>query len=110
MISTGKSIADVGSMSSDITKGSSAIRSVFAIIDRHSEIDPEDQKGIKVKKSIKGQIELKKVFFSYPARPEQMIFKGLGLKIEVGKTIALVGQSGLGKSTVIGLIERFYDL
>ncbi|GMY26375.1 putative multidrug resistance protein [Fagus crenata] len=105
LISTGKSIADAGSMTSDIAKGSSAIRSVFAIIDRH------------IKKSIKGQIELKKVFFSYPARPEQRIFKGLSLKIEVGKTIALVGQSGSGKSTVIGgsiLIEghdvRSYNL
>ena len=58
---------------------------------------------------IKGQIELKKMVFSYPARPEQTIFKGLSLKIEAGKTIALVGQRGSGKSTVIGLIERLYD-
>ncbi|KAL4638831.1 hypothetical protein ACB092_03G175300 [Castanea dentata] len=116
LISTGKNIADAGSMTSDIAKGSSAIRSVFAIIDRKSEIDPEDHNGVKIKKSIRGHIELKKVVFSYPARPEQMIFnglfgnhKGLSLKIEAGKTIALVGQSGSGKSTVIGLIERFYD-
>lgn len=109
LISTGKNIADAGSMTSDIAKGSSAIRSVFAIIGRKSEIDPEDHNGVKIKKSIKGQIELKKVVFSYPARPEQMIFKGLSLKIEAGKTIALVVQSGSGKSTVIGLIERFYD-
>ena len=92
LISTVKNIADAGSMTSDIAKGSSAIRSVFAIIDRKSEIDPEDHNGVKIKKSIKGQTELKKVVFSYPARPEQMIFKGLSLKIEAGKTIALVRQ------------------
>lgn len=109
LISTGKNIADAGSMTSDIAKGGSAIRSVFAIIDRQSEIEPEDHNGIRVKKTFEGRIELKKVFFSYPARPEQMIFKGLSLKIAAGKTIALVGQSGSGKSTVIGLIERFYD-
>ncbi|BBG93998.1 hypothetical protein Prudu_002172 [Prunus dulcis] len=44
-----------------------------------------------------------------PDRPDQMIFKGLSLKIQAGDTIALVGKSGSGKSTVIGLIERFYD-
>jgi len=109
LISTGKDIADAGSMTSDIAKGGSVIRSVFAIIDRQSEIEPEDHNGIKVKKTFEGRIELKNVFFSYPVRPDQMIFKGLSLKIEAGKTIALVGQSGSGKSTVIGLIERFYD-
>jgi len=109
LISTGKNIADAGSMTSDIAKGGSAIRSVLAIIDRKSEIEPEDHNGIKVKKTFEGCIELKKVFFSYPARPDQTIFKGLSLKIEGGKTIALVGQSGSGKSTIVGLIERFYD-
>jgi ATP-binding cassette subfamily B (MDR/TAP) protein 1 len=58
---------------------------------------------------LKGDIKLKDVFFSYPARPDQMILKGLNLEIEAGKTVALVGQSGSGKSTIIGLIERFYD-
>lgn len=109
LMSTGKTIADAGSMTSDLVKGASAIRSVFAILDRKSEIEPEDPKGVKPKHTIRGHIELKNVFFSYPARPEQMIFKGLSLNIEAGTTMALVGQSGSGKSTVIGLIERFYD-
>ncbi|XP_041011366.1 putative multidrug resistance protein [Juglans microcarpa x Juglans regia] len=109
LISTGKNIADAGSMTSDIAKGSNAIRSVFAIIDRRSEIEPKSSTGISVKKYIKGHIELKKVYFSYPSRPNQIIFKGLSLKIEAGKAMALVGQSGSGKSTIIGLIERFYD-
>ena len=49
------------------------------------------------------------MFFAYPARPDQLIFKGLNLRIEAGRTVALVGQSGSGKSTIIGLIDRFYD-
>ncbi|KAK9276870.1 hypothetical protein L1049_006407 [Liquidambar formosana] len=109
LMSTGKNIADAGSMTSDLARGNSAIRSVFAVLDRKSEIEPEDPEGIKVKKIIKGRIELENVFFSYPSRPDQIIFKGLSLKIEAGKTVALVGQSGSGKSTIIGLIERFYD-
>ena len=110
LMSTGKNIADAGSMTSDIAKGSSAIRTIFTILDRKSEIDPEDPKANEdIEEPTKGFIELKNVFFSYPSRPDQMIFKGLSLKIEAGKTVALVGQSGSGKSTIIGLIERFYD-
>ncbi|KAF5193612.1 Abc transporter b family member [Thalictrum thalictroides] len=109
LMSTGKSIADAGSMTSDLAKGVDAIRSVFAILDRNSEIEPDHAEGIKVDKKIKGLVELKNLFFSYPARPEQMIFNGLSLQIEAGKKMALVGQSGSGKSTIIGLIERFYD-
>lgn len=109
LMSTGKNIADAGSMSSDIARGGKAIRSVFAILDRKSEIEPEDPQGHKIGKRLQGKIELKNVSFSYPSRPDQMIFQGLNLKIQPGKTVALVGQSGSGKSTVIGLIERFYD-
>lgn len=102
-------IAEAGSMTSDISKGSSAIQSVLAILDRKSEIDPDNKWGLDFKKRIKGRVEFKNVFFSYPTRPDQMILKGLSLRIEAGKTVALVGQSGSGKSTIIGLIERFYD-
>ncbi|KAJ7948480.1 ABC transporter B family protein [Quillaja saponaria] len=109
LLFTAYTIADAGSMTSDLSKGSSAVRSVFAILDRKSEIDHGSTWGNDIKKKIKGRVELKNVFFSYPTRPEQMIFKGLSLKIEAGRTVALVGQSGSGKSTIIGLIERFYD-
>ncbi|KAL6193236.1 hypothetical protein ACLB2K_034320 [Fragaria x ananassa] len=107
LMSTGKNIADAGSMTSDIARSGKAITSIFAILDRESEISSEELKG--VKKSFKGHIDLKNVVFSYPVRPDQMIFKGLNLKIKAGNTMALVGQSGSGKSTVIGLIERFYE-
>ncbi|KAJ1392852.1 P-loop containing nucleoside triphosphate hydrolase [Sesbania bispinosa] len=111
LMGTGKQIADTGSMTSDIAKSGRAMNSVFAILDRKSEIEPEDptHKIKMFKKTMKGHIKVKDIFFSYPARPDQMILKGLSLDIEAGKTVALVGQSGSGKSTIIGLIERFYD-
>ncbi|KAG6637524.1 hypothetical protein CIPAW_11G184000, partial [Carya illinoinensis] len=101
-------ISDAGSMTNDLSKGSRAIQSVLAILDRRSEIDPDSKWGLDIKRRIHGRIELKNVFFSYPTRPDQMIFRGLCLKIDAGRTVALVGQSGSGKSTIIG-IERFYD-
>lgn len=109
LMSTGKNIADAGSMSSDIAKGNGAVKSIFKIIDRKSEIIPDDPKGVKATRRIKGIVELKNVIFCYPSRPDHMIFTGLDLKVDAGKTLALIGQSGSGKSTVIGLIERFYD-
>ncbi|KAG8658133.1 ABC transporter B family member 15 [Manihot esculenta] len=102
-------IAEAGSMTNDLSKGGNAVRSVFAILDRKSEIDPDHSWGLDVKKRIKGHIDFKNVFFAYPTRPDQMIFRGLNLKIDAGKTVALVGPSGSGKSTIISLIERFYD-
>ncbi|XVE80298.1 hypothetical protein DITRI_Ditri14bG0128700 [Diplodiscus trichospermus] len=96
-------------MTNDLSKGSTAMRSVFAILDRKSEIDPDNTWGLDIKKAIKGWTELKNVFFAYPTRPDQLFFKGLDLRIEAGRSVALVGQSCSGKSTIMGLIERFYD-
>ncbi|KAI5443185.1 ABC transporter B family member 15 [Lathyrus oleraceus] len=108
-ISTGKVIADAASsMTNDFAKGSSAVGSVFAVLDRYTKIEPNDLEGYKVEKLI-GKIEFLDVHFAYPARPNVMIFQGFSIKIDAGKSTALVGESGSGKSTIIGLIERFYD-
>lgn len=58
---------------------------------------------------VRGQIQFNNVSFSYPARPDVQIFQNLCWTIPAGKTAAIVGGSGSGKSTVISLIERFYD-
>ncbi|KAJ1380077.1 P-loop containing nucleoside triphosphate hydrolase [Sesbania bispinosa] len=108
LVSTGRVIADAGSMTNDLAKGSDAVGSVFAILDRYTKIEPDDLDGYKPEK-ITGKIELHDVHFAYPARPNVMIFQGFSIKIDPGKSTALVGQSGSGKSTIIGLIERFYD-
>lgn len=110
LLFTAYTIAEAGSMTNDISRGSSAVGSVFAILDRKSEIEPENSwNSGEIRRGIRGRVELKKVVFAYPSRPEQMILKGLSLKISAGTSVALVGQSGSGKSTIISLIERFYD-
>ena len=57
----------------------------------------------------KGEISLNSVFFHYPTRPDVPILKGCSVSVKPGQTLALVGQSGCGKSTSVQLIERFYD-
>ena len=57
-----------------------------------------------------GSVVLRNVSFRYPARPEVQVFGKFSLKVDPGRSLALVGQSGSGKSTVISLIERFYDV
>jgi ABC-type multidrug transport system fused ATPase/permease subunit len=54
-------------------------------------------------------IHIQQLNFSYPSRPDQQILTNLDIDIPAGKTIALVGKSGCGKSTIIGLLQRFYD-
>nr|XP_018678767.1 PREDICTED: putative multidrug resistance protein [Musa acuminata subsp. malaccensis] len=58
---------------------------------------------------LSGDVEFRSVEFAYPSRPENIILRGFDLKVPAGKTVALVGGSGSGKSTVIALMERFYD-
>ncbi|XP_024022964.1 ABC transporter B family member 11 [Morus notabilis] len=101
-------VSQSGSLSPDINKTKSAAASVFAILDRKSKIDTSDDKGT-VLERVKGEIEFRHVSFKYPTRPDVQIFQDLCLAIHSGKTVALVGESGSGKSTVISLLERFYD-
>ncbi|XP_021771129.1 ABC transporter B family member 15-like [Chenopodium quinoa] len=107
LVTTGRVIAEAGSMTSDLAKGVDVVRSVFAVLDRVTKIDPDSSDGFHPEK-ISGHIEIQDVHFSYPTRPDVVIFKGFSINIEAGKSSALVGQSGSGKSTIIGLIERFY--
>ncbi|XP_066314800.1 ABC transporter B family member 4-like [Miscanthus floridulus] len=93
---------------SSIAQGQSAAYRLFETIERKPEIDSGDTSGI-VLEDMKGDVELKDVHFRYPARPDQLILHGLSLQVASGTTMAIVGESGSGKSTVISLVERFYD-
>ncbi|KAH9513517.1 Multidrug resistance protein 1 [Bulinus truncatus] len=81
---------------------------VFSIIKDKPLIDSSNPNGKKPDK-INGYIQFKDVEFSYPTRPEAIVLKKFNLDIEPGKTVALVGSSGCGKSTIVNLIQRFYD-
>ncbi|KAK6253146.1 hypothetical protein QUC31_014866 [Theobroma cacao] len=80
---------------------------VFKVIRRKPAIS-YDSRGKEVEK-IGGNIKIRDVYFAYPSRPEKLILQGFSLSIPAGKMAALVGSSGCGKSTVISLVERFYD-
>ncbi|CAK9878849.1 unnamed protein product [Sphagnum jensenii] len=100
--------SQVRALTPDIAKASVAINAVFEIIDRKTEIDADVVDAEKLTK-VEGQVELKNVSFAYPSRPDIMVLKGFNLKVQAGRSAAMVGQSGSGKSTIIGLLERFYD-
>lgn len=78
------------------------------MIERNTASKISSKTGQKLDK-LDGHIQFKDVNFSYPSRPEVIIFNKLSLDIPAGKIVALVGGSGSGKSTVISLIERFYE-
>ncbi|KAJ4721874.1 ABC transporter B family protein [Melia azedarach] len=101
-------ISQSGFFSTDPSKVQSAVASVFEILDRQSKIDSNDESGVTIE-NIKGDIEFYHVSFRYPTRPDIQIFRDVSLAIRSGKTVALVGESGSGKSTVISLLQRFYD-
>ncbi|XP_010938828.1 ABC transporter B family member 11 [Elaeis guineensis] len=101
-------ISQSSSIAPDSSKAQSATASVFGILDRKSKIDPSDDSGMSLE-TVKGNIEFRHVSFRYPTRPDVQIFQDLCLAIHAGKTVALVGESGCGKSTAISLLQRFYD-
>ncbi|KAE8689282.1 ABC transporter B family member 19 [Hibiscus syriacus] len=108
LVVTANSVAETVSLAPEIIRGGEAVGSVFSILDRSTRIDPDDPEAEPVE-SIRGEIELRHVDFAYPSRPDVIVFKDLNLRIRAGRSQALVGASGSGKSSVIALIERFYD-
>jgi ATP-binding cassette subfamily B (MDR/TAP) protein 1 len=96
----------------DLKKAKIAFKSLYSTIDTESQISAfkDDNEGKVSPENIKGKIEFKHVYFAYPTRPEQIILKDVSFVIEPGQQAALVGYSGSGKSTVIQLLERFYDV
>ncbi|KAG7088358.1 hypothetical protein E1B28_012362 [Marasmius oreades] len=91
-----------------ITHGRGAAAKLYATIDRIPDIDSANPDGLKPS-SVSGEISLEHIKFAYPSRPDVTVVKDLSLTFRAGKTAALVGASGSGKSTVIALVERFYD-
>jgi ATP-binding cassette subfamily B (MDR/TAP) protein 1 len=98
-------------------KGKAAAVRVFELLERRPPIDskPWNDDGsprdivVPEEGGKKGEIEFRNVKFAYPTRKTARVFDGMSLKIPAGQTAALIGSSGSGKSTVMALLERFYD-
>ncbi|RFU77428.1 abc multidrug transporter mdr1 [Trichoderma arundinaceum] len=90
------------------TAAVSAASKIFDTIDRASPIDPASEEGDTIE-NVQGNIRLENVKHIYPSRPGAVVMEDVTLDIPAGKTTALVGASGSGKSTIVGLIERFYS-
>lgn len=88
----------------EFQRGMTACVSIFDIIDQ-----PIEQDKGELKPKVQGHIELDNVVFTYPTKDEA-IFNGLSLSIKAGQTVALVGRSGSGKSTISNLLPRYYNL
>ncbi|KAL2522481.1 ABC transporter B family member 15 [Forsythia ovata] len=85
LVSTGRVIANAGTMTKDLAKGAEAVGSIFAVLDWCSLIELEDPHSYKPDK-LTGHVELQDVYFAYPARPKVMIFKGFSIIIVAGST------------------------
>ncbi|KAJ6711871.1 hypothetical protein OIU79_008152 [Salix purpurea] len=104
----GRGLALSLSYSAQIAQGTVAATTIFEIKDRIPDIDPYSPHG-RILSSVGRRIEFTGVTFAYPSRLETVILCSLNLVIPSAKTLALVGASGGGKSTVFALIERLYD-
>ncbi|MFS7988958.1 putative ABC transporter, P-loop containing nucleoside triphosphate hydrolase [Helianthus anomalus] len=85
-----------------------ASKRIREVIKRVPAIDSNNMEG-EILQQVYGGVKFKNVMFAYLSRPVSLIFKDINLLVPVGKTVALVGGSGSGKSTVIALLQRFYD-
>lgn len=105
----GGAIASFGTLYATLASAVGATERVQAILDSKGEIDLNDSKATN-ELTLDGDIVYRDVKFSYPTRKEMEILKGINLEIKEGQKVALVGQSGSGKSTIVSLLMKFYPL
>ena len=98
----------VFSFTPNIGKAKRSAYGLKKLLDCSSSIDPKSAEGRCVS-SPQGRIDFKNVSFAYPSRPQHLALKNISFTIPAGSSIALVGQTGCGKSTIVSLLERFYD-
>jgi len=105
-LNVGMSLAIFAGLFSAFMEAIGASTRTFEIVDREPALSLRG--GEKVK--LEGEIDFDQVKFHYPSRPDIEVLNNFTLNIKKNTTVALVGQSGGGKSTVISLLERFYDV
>ncbi len=100
----------LGDLYGQLQKTIGASERIMEILETEDETTIQSQNSHISKDPVVGFIEFDKVRFSYPSRPELEVLQGLDFAIKPGQKIALVGQSGAGKSTIVQLLMRFYNI
>ncbi|CAF4407050.1 unnamed protein product, partial [Adineta steineri] len=104
-----ESLRVVGMLARRIGASLAAAHAFFDLFDRTPTIDNGSNKGQELT-NFRGETDFNQVKFVYPSRPTVLVLNKLQLSIKSGQRIALVGSSGCGKSTIVQLLERFYDV
>ncbi|MGL9719699.1 lipid A ABC transporter ATP-binding protein/permease MsbA [Symbiopectobacterium sp.] len=105
MIALMSPLKSLTNVNAQFQRGMAACQTLFAILDMEQEKD----EGTRVLERAEGDLEFRNVSFAYPTK-ETLALRNVSLHIPPGKTVALVGRSGSGKSTIANLITRFYDI
>ena len=105
MLAMMRPLKSLTNVNSQFQRGMAACQTLFAILD----LEPEKDNGTYQAEPAKGELEFKNVSFAYQGKDE-LALNNISFSVPAGKTIALVGRSGSGKSTIANLVTRFYDI
>ncbi|BCR38332.1 lipid A export ATP-binding/permease protein MsbA [Haemophilus influenzae] len=105
MLAMMRPLKSLTNVNSQFQRGMAACQTLFAILD----LEPEKDNGTYKAEPAKGALEFKNVSFAYQGK-EELALNNISFSVPAGKTVALVGRSGSGKSTIANLVTRFYDI
>ncbi len=104
----GGSVAGMGDLYAQLQKTIGSSERILEILEEPSEVNAVESLPLFV--PVHGHVQFDDVRFSYPSRPDIAVLKGISLDVAAGRKIALVGQSGAGKSTIVQLLMRYYPI
>lgn len=105
MLAMLKPVKNMSTLNNSIQQGVVGAEGVFQLLDEPVERDD----GKEIFTRVRGDLEIRDLNFAYASAPEKNILKNLNVTVKAGKTVALIGKSGSGKSTFVNLLPRFYD-
>ncbi|KAK9762561.1 hypothetical protein K7432_011587 [Basidiobolus ranarum] len=110
VIFSAASVSQISSFAGNISKARIAASDILELTSRKPKIDSSLTTGVSSPSVFSGKVQVDHAYFAYPTRSKIPILQGFDLSVLAGKNVALVGSSGSGKSTIVALVQRFYDV